>query len=474
MFGAQGASQFGGASTAATPFGLGAVSTPAFPAATKPAAFGFGSSAPTSTAPSLFGAAPVQTAAPSLFGAAPVQTAAPSLFGAAPVQTATPSLFGAPAATISTGFGNPSGLGTATLVPKATTSSLPMFGNTAPAAAGGFGLFGQPAVTATPVASGLQLTEKTKYSEVPENVRQKIDEIERFIQQQIHASDSIGISTTDGSTASVSDEAVSIMQRLVGARNLIERDSHVFENLKKQVSQEHRNIDLASRFIERAQNGVQAKFSSPHQDAYSNYFTTFANDLEQRMQIYRQNIEEIELNVRNLMISPTKCTPQVIQDIIRDQYQGFVTIAGRVAQLHDQIDRECSKFAKFQQRYLGESKGVRVSTDAYSTQLQYQSYPQLNPAQQTRGGISGYNATGNEATPLAVIASTLQPTVQQGNRQVVASNPGNPAPSMFGGFGGGVGGSTLGQPNGLNAFSTPTTVRTMSTGPQVFGKRSKT
>ncbi|KAL2914043.1 hypothetical protein HK105_206488 [Polyrhizophydium stewartii] len=358
--GAAGGGLFGAAATPTTQVAGGGLF--GAPATQAPAAQGlFGAATPTPAGGGLFGQKPAATTAPAagLFGA-PAGNAAPATTAATPAA-AGGLTFGAPAAAGAAGglFGA-----------KPTTQPLgaqPTAWQAQPKAA----TTGAPAAAANPAAAATQpaqqITAKTKYADLPDNVRQKIDEIEKFIQQQIHISDSIGNSTMDEPIAAVSEEVQVIMQRLVGVRNLLQRDQHVMDELKKQVNQELRNTDLASRYIDRAQNAGQSKFPAPQQDAYASYFNTFANDLERRMQMYRQNIEEIELNVRNMMVSPGRYTPQVIQEIIRNQYEAFIRVASKSAHMHDEIERERAKFEKFCQKYMGEARPGRLFSEGSLT-----------------------------------------------------------------------------------------------------------
>eukprot|EP00842_Homolaphlyctis_polyrhiza_P004755 jgi/Hompol1/5280/HPOL_004303-RA len=167
----------------------------------------------------------------------------------------------------------------------------------------------------------------------------------------MHVSDSIGNSAMDQPVAAISEEVQAILQRLLGVRNLLTRDLNVLSELKKMVNQELRNTDLASRFIDRYQNSSQPKPPATYLDAYASYFASFADDLERRMQMYRQTMNEIELNVRNTMNSTARDTPQVIEQTLRDQYATFMAVASRVSHLDDEISRERQSFEKFQQKY---------------------------------------------------------------------------------------------------------------------------
>ncbi|KAI8925826.1 hypothetical protein BC831DRAFT_459219 [Entophlyctis helioformis] len=443
--------------------------TPSFSFGAKPA-----TTAPAAAAPGMFGgfgaAATPATSAPGaggLFGAAAPATTAPAAsfgFGAAAKPAGLTLATGAPASTM--------GLFGAAPAPVATTAPGGMFGKPAvTTTAPGGGLFGAQA--AAPAVGGLQfgqqqqqqqqqqqpqITAKTKYSDLPDAVRQQIDEIEKFIQQQIHVCDSISNSASEQPIRAISEEAQLIMQRLTGAKNMLIRDNHVMQDLKKQVNQELRNMDLASRYIDRAQaNSHPSKFAAPQHDAYAAYFAGFANELERRMQLYRQHIEEIEVNVRSLMSSSSTHSPQAIQRIIHNQHNGFLVVASKVAHYHDLVERERIQFEKFSQKYLGDPKPSRH-------------FAQASTAFGSTSGFSGPGMPANassadEGMSLSAIASaTLKPTFgiagQQQQQQPLAQPQAGSL--MSGGFqsGAGLGGlgaaASASKPAaGVFSFATP-------------------
>ena len=163
---------------------------------------------------------------------------------------------------------------------------------------------------------------------------------------------------------------------------MLDRDSYLIDDVKKQVTKELRHSDLAARFLERAQAGTKYTTLS-HQDQYAAYFANFSQDLEVRMQYCRQSIDELESNIR--MVSHSHhISPKVIQDIIRSQHSTFLSVASKIATVHDAVERHREKFLEYRSKY--------VSNDI--------SIPGLYPEERA-------------PMQLSAIASTLLPTVNQ-------------------------------------------------------------
>ncbi|KAJ3414216.1 hypothetical protein HDV05_006833 [Chytridiales sp. JEL 0842] len=263
----------------AKPFGgFGAASATPNPATTQagttPSLFG-GAQAITQPAatPSLFGAQSTTqaTATPSLFGgqATTQASATPSLFGGQQAQqqqqqpttgfggfssstaAATPatsaptsSLFGAPAATTTQPASTLGGFGASTFGTKTPTPSLGGLGSTAGAAPAQAGQAGQQ--------QQVEITKTTRYNELKDDIRGRIDNIEKFIETQIALSEEI-------QSSHVLEELRSVHQKTNAVKiNLLDRDHAAIQNLRSLVGKEMKNADIATRFIDRHQNPHQS------------------------------------------------------------------------------------------------------------------------------------------------------------------------------------------------------------------------
>ncbi|KAJ1900559.1 hypothetical protein LPJ66_001388 [Kickxella alabastrina] len=270
--------------------GFGASNQPA--ASTGGSLFGQFSQPAASTAGSLFGApaasvapssglfgAPASSAAPAsnLFGA-PAASAAPSsgLFGA-PASSAAPSsgLFGAPAsfAAPSSGlFGSSAGLSAA--APSSAAMPFPSLGAPAFGAAPGTlaaPAFGAATVTAAPVfgsttsaathqaaaqkpsAEGAaNITRKTKFIDLPADIRKMLEDIERQKQVQIQIGSSILAGETEKEVKEVSRTVQRLSQELEVVRMTLGRDRDRVDDARAQVNFAVKHAEKAASLVAHA------------------------------------------------------------------------------------------------------------------------------------------------------------------------------------------------------------------------------
>ncbi|KAJ3068702.1 Nucleoporin p58/p45, partial [Quaeritorhiza haematococci] len=368
---------FGASTTPSFSFGAGATTAAATPAATSaPAGFSFG-------APATTGAPAASAPGSSLFGAPTLTTIAAGATTAAPATT---SLFGAPTTAAP---GTTSLFGASTTKAPGTTS---LFGTTQPAAGTTAGALGAASLSVQ------NITKTTRYSELPENVRAQLDELERYIQSQIQTSEHIASSPTPFAIRGIMAETSELSRKLSAAKTLLTRDTYLIDSFKRQVAQEMRHVDVATRFVDRYSakgplgpggqllqgyqlQGLQGQRGSPMGGAgrgsfyqqgmygggvrggygYANggqsetaqYFFNLANTLEERIQQYRQAIDELERYLVSVTQQQSQFTPQMIQETLRAQNDSFLALANRIAALHDEIDSQRDAFVDYRRRYCG-------------------------------------------------------------------------------------------------------------------------
>ncbi|KAJ3318281.1 Nucleoporin p58/p45, partial [Boothiomyces sp. JEL0866] len=232
--------------------------------------------------------------------------------------------------------------------------------------------FGQAPAATAPITLG------TKYSELPPDIQSQLDSIEKFINSQSGVSTSISNLTLEKDLEEIVKETEETARKLSGLKTILQRDVYVIDQLKSLVAKELRNTDLVARFIESSptndfNKGIQTN------DAYSNYFLNFTSDLEMRMNQCRQNIEELELNLRSSHAPKINAT--IIQEIIKNQYQSFMSIAGKVAQVHDSITKAKDIYVQFHEKYYG-NIAPENNRESYSQLAQYLQPTVQQPAPQ--------------------------------------------------------------------------------------------
>ncbi|KAG0207978.1 Nucleoporin p58/p45 [Mortierella sp. NVP41] len=318
-------------SAPANPFaGFGAVSAATSAPATTTATttpFGFGTmpaaSTGTTTASSLYPTLAISTAAAST--AATSAAAAPSLFASAPSTLATGSLFGGTSSTAAS-----------TALSNATTRN-PLTASTLSTA---------PAVTLTPET----IAGSTKYIELPADAKTTLDQFHTFLQGQIHLSATLTARSSE-SLDKISKDTTELSKRLATLNDALDRDTKVIQALQDKVGQELKQADSAGRIIEAYANTSHANFLYAGNNSAGQYFMERCLDFEEQLRQYRSTIEEIERHLasfgsRNSQVS------YALPEVMRNQHEGFLAVAGRVAALHDEIrDRE-KAYLMFRRKYF--------------------------------------------------------------------------------------------------------------------------
>ncbi|KAI8897741.1 hypothetical protein BC833DRAFT_592518 [Globomyces pollinis-pini] len=350
-----------------------------------------------------FGQTPAAAPTPTggLFGGTNTATTGGGLFGK-PSTPATGGLFGqsTPGTTNTTTPANTT-TNTFNPTPAATTTTTTggLFGQstTAPAT----GLFGNKApnttTTLTNPSNTLQsnaakpntlsqvnqtdVTLTTKYSELNDSLKNQLDSIQSLINQKINASTSLSNRNMSKPLDEIVHETDDARTKLASLKDLLNRDTKIIDQVKKLVAKDMRHSDLVARFIDTSNSGLTK--NSLNNDAYASYFANFVADLNQTMVNCRQTIEELEMNIRSVASPSARLTPEVIQSVIRDQYNSFIAVAGKVAATHDATLKAQNAFVQYQEKYLGiHQNNIETEKDSYS---QMAVYLQPTASQQNAG-----------------------------------------------------------------------------------------
>ncbi|KAG9068927.1 Nucleoporin p58/p45 [Linnemannia hyalina] len=311
------------ASAPANPFGgFGAASTASAPAAaalTVSPFAGFG------TMPAAASAAATTTS--SLYPSLTTSAAAPnSLFATAPATLSTGSLFGSSTSTAAS-----TALTNAASKNPLTTSTL----STAPAAV---------ALTPDTIAGS------TKYTELPADAKSTLDQFHTFLQGQIHLSATLTARPSE-SLDKISKDTAELSKRLETLNDALERDTKMIGALQDQVVQEFKQADSAGRVIEAYANTSHANFLYAGNNSAGQYFTERCLDFEEQLRQYRSTIEEIERHLASYGARNPQ-VPYALTEVLRNQHEGLLAIAGRVAALHDEIKDREKAYLMFRRKYF--------------------------------------------------------------------------------------------------------------------------
>ncbi|KAG0335017.1 Nucleoporin p58/p45 [Podila humilis] len=313
---------------------------------------------------SLFGAAPatVSTAGPSLFGAAPAAStpaSTSSLFGATPAPATGSSLFGGPPATSASLYPSLTASTASTassLFSSAPTTSFLSTPNSQAASSTLLNAAGRTTLgTSSASASSVPLTPdtialSTKYTELPADAKSALDQFHTFLQTQVHLSSTLTSRPSD-SLDKISKDTTELSKRLTTLKDALDRDSKAVQALQDRVGQELKQADSAGRIIEAYGNTSLANFLYAGNNSAGQYFEEQCQSYESQLRQFRTTIEDIErhlasFNTRNPHVA------HALTEVLRNQHNGFLAVAGQVALLHDEIKSKEKAYLMFRRKYF--------------------------------------------------------------------------------------------------------------------------
>jgi len=299
-------------------------------------------------------------------------------------------------------------------------------------------------------------------------------------------------------------------------------DLKQLNDFKNQVLKELKRADFMVRTLERMKSGNLHLESLP-----SPYFLMLVNIFEARMQQYAKQIEDLErflkmsssstssdsvligtsLNSttslsKKLSSSRSHYSPKTLVDIMRNQYEFFLSIASQVAILHEMVQEQRMNFLNYRRKFFNDRTNPFEEADRREKQRCFL----LSAGRPSDIGISASNVLGiysatsqpfsSSSIPNLPQAATNQTNFSRNTNALSSSTPifslsntfggttpntfGGTTPNTFGGttpntFGGGTpntfGGTTLNTFGGgtLNTFGGGTPNTFGGTTPNTFG-----
>ncbi|KAG1379608.1 hypothetical protein G6F61_004793 [Rhizopus arrhizus] len=198
-----------------------------------------------------------------------------------------------------------------------------------------------PTTLKSDVAEPNQVTYTTRFWELPNLARGELAELQHFINQQADKRDNIEkqMHSTFASTLrdiQTKTENLSIDADILSKQLEIQGNT-LYELIDKNAR--HRtNIAAASSVLNQENRNWRTLGASENWQ----FFVNTVNNLEQKTQNYSQAIQSIEEAIGSLD-KESGFSPELLSEIMTGQKRMYLSLAGRVAELHEEVERIVKK-----------------------------------------------------------------------------------------------------------------------------------
>nr|CAG4637334.1 EOG090X0D34 [Ceriodaphnia reticulata] len=231
---------------------------------------------------------------------------------------------------------------------------------------------------------------------VPAEISQSVEEFKKHLNEQKAKKDEVSRGSSKA-PEKVGEEVETLKNILSNLANNIQQHSALVHKLKHDVALEIKNAEIAQRTKETAPS-MQLDNTAPLE-----YFMRLVTDFEQRMQFYKQQIEDTERNLL-AMTKQHALTPQELMGTMKKLHEAFVLLAGRVHVIHTSLQNYKDDYLTYRRRVLGDPTDIFASKGHVTTKSALVS--QLNKIG------SGPSPFGGTSDPLSRTLNHLTNTVQ--------------------------------------------------------------
>ncbi|XP_073253131.1 uncharacterized protein [Porites lutea] len=194
-----------------------------------------------------------------------------------------------------------------------------------------------------------------KDTPLPNPLNEIVDHIKKYVKEQKDHKDEI--SRASGSALDkVREETLALRQALALVSNSIQRDGCAVENLKMDVSQELKNSEIAQRTND-IPPALQHENTAPQE-----YFQRLVETFEERMLMYRKQIEIMESHMASLSQGQT-LTPQDLSDVMHKLHETFIALAAQLHEIHEAVKVQKEQYLNYRRAYF------KDTTDVFSSVL---------------------------------------------------------------------------------------------------------
>lgn len=237
----------------------------------------------------------------------------------------------------------------------ATTATGSVFG-TPTTTSQTIGLGGVDPKTSTTTAGGSAADPKAgdgktlKKSQVPPEIVKTVEDFKTYIKEEKTVQE--GISRMSCKPMyKVQEDVASLKQLLSIVSNGLQRNACAVEKLKKEMTQELKNAEMAQRTKD-IPAGLQYENTAP-----TEYFQRLVENFETQMLSYRQQIETLEGHLHSIS-QPSILSPEELVELLRKLHETFIALAAQLHQVHEAVKTQKEHYLNYRKIFLHDTKNI--------------------------------------------------------------------------------------------------------------------
>ncbi|XP_007528674.1 nucleoporin p58/p45 isoform X1 [Erinaceus europaeus] len=288
-----------------------------------------------------------------------------------------------------------------------------------------------------------------KDENLPPFICQDVENLQKFVKEQKQVQEEISRMSSKA-MLKVQEDIKALKQLLSLAASGLQRNTLNIDKLKIETAQELKNAEIALR-TQKTPPGLQHENTAP-----ADYFRILVQQFEVQLQLYRQQIEELENHLAT-QANNSHITPQDLSMAMQKIYQTFVALAAQLQSIHENVKVLKEQYLGYRKMFLGDA--VDVFEARRTEAKKWQNAPRVTT------GPTPFSNMPNAAAVAMAATLTQQQQPATGPQPSLGVSFGAPFGS---GLGTGLQSSGLGSSN-LGGFGTSSGFGCSTTGTSTFG-----
>ncbi|CAG8557219.1 12204_t:CDS:10, partial [Dentiscutata heterogama] len=203
------------------------------------------------------------------------------------------------------------------------------------------------------------ITKATRFSDLPPESQKFLANLDNHIQQQKRLMSSIGsmiLPSVKQQIQDVFNESRILFQKLAQLTNDLQNDHRLVNDLLSEIDVQIGLVDNARRFYDAASQGLSSAIVQIGDNVFSKFYYDLIVSFENRLQQYDSYIEELERHFtwlyQNAEGRGNEQDLIALTETMRNQHGSFMAITGKVALLHEGIEKLRQKYLNYRRNVL--------------------------------------------------------------------------------------------------------------------------